>query len=147
MSTQTTEMTGKNIHNFYKKLLENAEDIRNKVNHLKDTIPTNGLAVARYPSGTPLAVLQKVTKALEGKIGLSGFHYIEMEATHHSAFHLAKNGSADHKKFELTQSRTGGINSKEIEDLGDFLIVQVEEGVIRDGADFSLYKTRDDFPV
>lgn len=143
----TTEMTGKRISIFYDKLLENAEDIRSKVNHLRNTIPENGLAVARYPSGTPLSVLQKVTKALEKKLGLAGFHYIEMEASHHYAFHLAKNGSSDHSKFELNQNRTGGINSREIEDLGDFLIVQVENGVIMEGADFSLYKTKDDFPI
>lgn len=145
---QTHKITGRKIKIFYDSLIEGVKDIETKLKYLRDSAPENGLAIARYPSGTPLKILQKITNILKNKPILAGFHYMEIKTSHGFMFHLAKNGSVDHKNFETYQSRTGGLKSDIIEDFGDFLIVEIKDGYADgEGADFSLYRTEEGFQI
>jgi hypothetical protein len=143
---EKNELSGKNISSIYRELEEHASEALLKAKLLKREEPDNGVAVIRYPSGTPYSVLEKVIKSILGKTNVD-FDYLSINNSHHSVFHLVRSNSATHDKFEKAQEKTGGYHSHHIQDLGDFLLVNVKYGAILNGADFSLYKTKDDFHI
>lgn len=123
--TEILELNLKNrkIDTIYQQLSEQASDVMAKINYLKRIKPKYGLAIIRYPSGTPLSLIEKVSNSIWEKLSLDGCNYIPIKTSHQSLFHLIRNGSSEHIAFEKKQSLTGGINSDVINDLGDFLII------------------------
>lgn len=146
-ATKETETKNLNVLAYYKKQKESANDVVKKNEYLISSTPKNGLGILNYPSGTPLVVIEKVNKSLFGKETLSGFNSVQIKTTHGVLFHLVRTGSSDHSLFEKRQQLTGGINSEEIQDLGDFRIIQIENWIAVDGGDFSLYKTEEDYNI
>lgn len=144
MKETKLELNGRKISSIYCKLEEHASDVFIKAKLLKKYEPGDGVKVVRYPSGTPCSVLEKVIKSVLFKANLD-FDYLSINNGHQSVFHIVRNNSKIHNKFEKKQKETGGYNSEVIKDLGDFLLVTSKDGCILDGADFSLYKTKDDF--
>ncbi len=143
-----TELRKKtNIFNYFKSQKESASDVFNKNEYLERVTPKNGLGIYKYPSGTPLAVIEKVYRAISSKNNLNGFNYLPIKTSHGFLFHLVRNESADHSFFEKKEKISGGINSDEVQDIGEFRIAEIINGDIEDYADFSLYKTKDDFEI
>lgn len=137
----------KTLRRRYAKLKQSVSDVLKKIEYLESVAPDNGLAVTGYPAGTSLDLLKKVATSLKDRDSFDGLHYTQIPTSHQTLFHLVRNSSPMHDSFEKKQAQTGGINSMEICDLGDFRIVRVVNGEEVEGIDFSLYKTDDAFHI
>ncbi|MCE9517609.1 hypothetical protein K8Q96_01245 [Candidatus Nomurabacteria bacterium] len=142
--TRTTILSKQSLSKLYATLAANANDVLQKLEILKNCKHANGLAVGRYPSGTTVCNLEKVCKYIETVPNFATFESGTISESRNVSFILVRNESQMHSRFERIQKETGGINSNSIEDLGDFLILETIHDVIINGADFSLYKIKDD---
>lgn len=144
MSNENPTLTQKSLDEFYAEIEGDTNaDVSEKIKYLRASKPSTGLAIARYPSGTVLAVLQRVNRRMKDEHLETDYYF--MKAAHGAAFLLVKKGTDQYAKCVDAKANTGGINSTDVVDLGEFLIVQVEEGSIIEGDAFSLYKVADDF--
>ena len=136
-----------NLAQFWAEMEHNLADAAKKIDFLKNFKTSSGLSVVKYPSGFPFQTLRKVCTALKQAevTAFADFDYLLVEAGHQTVFHLVRNTSVKHGKFEEFSKNNGGILSEKITDCGELRIVHSDDsGKITVGADFSLYKTKDD---
>lgn len=141
--TVTQEKQVRDIDQFWKDARLRVSEAIEKIELLESFRPKNKLTIYKYPNSFPLSILKKICQSLEKEKGFDGLEKVVIDAGEEHKFILARNGSEIHSQYEKKQWETGGIQSLEIDDLGEFRVVEVEFGIITRGADFSLFCVKD----
>ncbi len=145
-TTKTKNQGDISLDKFWADFEANLKDTAQKVKLFKNSKTKYGIAIIQYPAGIPLSVMEKVCNGIKKVESFDTFDCISIEAGHRSAFYLVRNNSCQHKDFEKIENQSGGIKSAKVNDVGEFRIVHVDENnTVINGADFSLYRTQDDF--
>ncbi len=141
-ATQTTETSLKAL---WEKAEKEAENSLAKISLLKKFKPENGLTIIQQPGFFPLSTLERVCRCI-GKVIFLKFEEVNeifLYNAHNYSFVLARNGSKEHGDYEQKQKISGGSNSEEILDIGEFRIANTKDDDILRYADFSLFRIKD----
>jgi hypothetical protein len=147
MSETEAMLKKTNLNDHWSSILANLKDSERRVRLMQDFKTKNGLSVLQYPVGINFVTLEKVCKCVDSAVftNFNDLVRMSMDISHQKSYHLVRNNTELHKKYETKEKELG---SDKIKDIGEFRIVLSDaEGNVEDEnrADFSLYITDDTF--
>lgn len=127
------------LKRFWQEKRENGKDFLRKITFLEN-FKSKDMVVIGYPSGIPFVTVQQVCRCVDKSSDFFD-HFVcsILSVGHKKEYHLIKNETDLHTRYEKLQNETGRQNSLLIKDIGEFRIAKINEVVFMDEADFTLY--------